>query len=146
MERKVISPIDIILILGIVVLGVIGLVYYKNHKVPGNVVTITVDGNEVFKRDIDTNDKLLIQVMDGVATEISESDIDDIKNSGSSDAAANSEEKSSGLNIIMIENGKVSVIDANCPDKICVEHKEIDSVGETIICLPHKLIVEIAGD
>ncbi|CCZ53222.1 putative uncharacterized protein [Clostridium sp. CAG:75] len=32
---------------------------------------------------------------------------------------------------------------ADCPDKICVHHKGIRSNGETIICLPHKVIVTI---
>lgn len=169
MERKVISPIDIILILIVVILGVAGLAYYRNHKMPGNMVSIIVDGKEVLKRDINSKDKVMVQVLDGVATEIRESDglsrsdgtvgasdnsddSDDsvgvsetiVDNTGAYDSS--SDNSGDNRNIIVIEKGKVSVIDANCPDKICVEHKEIDSVGETIICLPHKLIVEIVGD
>ncbi len=48
-----------------------------------------------------------------------------------------------GMNIIVIKDGVVSVSNADCPDKICVEHAPIDSEGETIICLPHKLVIEI---
>lgn len=51
-----------------------------------------------------------------------------------------------GYNIITIAGGKVSVNEADCRDGICVKHKKIEKVGETIVCLPHKLVVEIVGD
>ena len=44
---------------------------------------------------------------------------------------------------IEIKDGEVSVKEADCPDKICVNHKKISNVGESIICLPHKLVIEI---
>lgn len=49
-----------------------------------------------------------------------------------------------GFNEVKIEKGEVSVISADCPDKICVHHRQISKVGETIVCLPHKLVVEIS--
>lgn len=51
-----------------------------------------------------------------------------------------------GVNTVEIKDGKVTVTDADCPDKICVNHRPISKVGETIICLPHKLVVEIAEE
>lgn len=48
-----------------------------------------------------------------------------------------------GSNTVVIKSGTVSVESADCPDKICVRHNPVDSVGETIICLPHKLVVEV---
>lgn len=48
-----------------------------------------------------------------------------------------------GENIVIIKNGEVYVSEADCPDKICVNHKPIRNIGETIICLPHKLVIEI---
>lgn len=50
---------------------------------------------------------------------------------------------SGGYNIIKISGGKVSVIDADCPDGICVKHPAISRGGEIIVCLPHRLTVEI---
>ncbi len=47
------------------------------------------------------------------------------------------------MNTLVIKNGKVRVKSANCPDGICVDHREISNLGETIICLPHKVVVEI---
>ena len=50
-----------------------------------------------------------------------------------------------GYNIVTVEDGKVFVVEADCRDQICVEHKKIDKTGETIVCLPHKMVVEIIG-
>ncbi len=48
-----------------------------------------------------------------------------------------------GTNEIQIQNGYVSVVSSNCPEQICVHHKKIHLSGETIVCLPHKLVVTI---
>ena len=49
-------------------------------------------------------------------------------------------------NIMVIENGKVTVREANCPDSICVKTRAASKAGETIVCLPHKLVIEILAD
>lgn len=48
-----------------------------------------------------------------------------------------------GLNKIIVKDGSVSVAEADCPDKVCVNHKPISDKGETIICLPHRMVIEI---
>lgn len=50
-----------------------------------------------------------------------------------------------GYNIVHTENGQAFVTEADCRDQICVEHKKIEKTGETIVCLPHKMVVEIIG-
>ena len=50
-----------------------------------------------------------------------------------------------GHNLVVIENGSVQVQEADCPDLICVKHAAISHNRETIICLPHKLVVEVQG-
>ena len=50
-----------------------------------------------------------------------------------------------GYNKVVIENGSVHMADANCPDQYCVQHTAIPAGHETIICLPHELVVEITG-
>lgn len=51
--------------------------------------------------------------------------------------------KNNGYNKIVIYNGYVYIESANCKDKICVNHKKISKKGETIICLPNKVVLEI---
>ncbi len=48
-----------------------------------------------------------------------------------------------GYNIIKVKNNKVCVFEADCPGKDCVLVGYINKVGETITCLPHKLVVEL---
>lgn len=48
-----------------------------------------------------------------------------------------------GHNRIVINDGKVYMEEADCPDKYCVSQGKISKTGETIVCLPHKLSVEI---
>ena len=49
-------------------------------------------------------------------------------------------------NQLVIKDGKASVTEANCPDGICVSHRAISRTGETIVCLPHKLVIHIETD
>lgn len=46
-------------------------------------------------------------------------------------------------NVLVIENGKAAVSEADCRDGICVRHSPISEVGETIVCLPNRMVVEI---
>ncbi len=48
-----------------------------------------------------------------------------------------------GKNTLYIKNGRVQMVDADCKDQICVHHKPISKSGESIICLPNKLIVTV---
>lgn len=50
-----------------------------------------------------------------------------------------------GTNILRIQDGKADMIDADCPDKLCVEQKAISKNGESIVCLPNKVVVTVAG-
>ena len=49
-----------------------------------------------------------------------------------------------GTNRVVVENGKVYVTDATCPDRLC-EKSKITKSGRSIICLPNRLSV-IIGD
>ena len=48
-----------------------------------------------------------------------------------------------GVNTVEILNGECFVSDSDCRDAICINRGKINKVGESIVCLPHKLIVEI---
>ena len=55
-------------------------------------------------------------------------------------------ESEHGTNTLIIEGGAARMSAADCPDKICVRHKKISQSGESIICLPHKVIVTVVSD
>lgn len=48
-----------------------------------------------------------------------------------------------GRNLIRVEDGAVMVVQADCPDKICVLTGPISQEGEVIACLPHGVIIYI---
>lgn len=52
----------------------------------------------------------------------------------------------SGTNIMQIKDGKVTMKKADCKDQICADHKPIEKSGETIVCLPHKVVIEIKSE
>ena len=51
-----------------------------------------------------------------------------------------------GSNILTIENGTARMSDSSCPDHICENKGKIKYVGQTIVCLPHKLTVTVTGE
>ena len=53
---------------------------------------------------------------------------------------------SAGTNTIEICDGRVRVKDADCPNLDCVHQGWIDSAGQQIVCLPHKLTIDIERD
>src|SRR5690625_2750127 len=48
-------------------------------------------------------------------------------------------------NTVVREGQTVYMADANCTDFLCVQQGEITEVGETIVCLPNRVLVEIVS-
>lgn len=106
---------DIILIGIILVLALAGSLFFTANKQEGSTVVIKIDS-------VQTGSYLL-----------SENTTVDIRTG----------ENDEFLNTLVIENGKAYISQANCPDKICQEYRPISYTGETIVCLPHKIVIEI---
>ena len=51
-----------------------------------------------------------------------------------------------GTNHLVITNGTVGMTNADCPDKLCVKQGSIRYDGESIVCLPHKVVVTIESE
>lgn len=52
-------------------------------------------------------------------------------------------ETENGTNRLIIKGGEADVTEATCPDKICVHQSPISETGETIVCMPNRVIVTI---
>lgn len=50
-----------------------------------------------------------------------------------------------GTNVLVIEEGQAYIRDADCPDRCCVRQGRISRWGESLICLPHRVVVEVEG-
>lgn len=51
-----------------------------------------------------------------------------------------------GNNHLLIHDGQVRITSANCPNQDCVQQGSISQNGEQLVCLPHKVSVQILGD
>ena len=51
-----------------------------------------------------------------------------------------------GRNVLVIKDGEAEMSEANCPDGICTNHRKIHRNGESIICLPHKVVVTVVNE
>ncbi len=61
----------------------------------------------------------------------------------SKDRTIDVESQNGGLNTIEIKNKKARMIYANCLDLICTRMPPISEKGQTIVCLPHRLYLEV---
>ena len=50
-------------------------------------------------------------------------------------------ETEDGYNLLVIENGSAHMEEADCPDGYCMDQGSISRSGQSIVCLPHKVVV-----
>ena len=50
-----------------------------------------------------------------------------------------------GHNHIIVENGTVRILDADCPRQLCVKQGVIRNAERVIVCLPHHLTVTVVS-
>ena len=50
-----------------------------------------------------------------------------------------------GWNTLRVSPGAIQVTDADCPNHDCVKQGAISDSALPIVCLPHKLVIEIEG-
>ncbi len=107
---------DLLIFVVLVVIGISALVLqmrYLPRQEFGNEVSVEIDGTVVKRYDL------------GLPQENVEI------------------ETGRGVNVLAFDRGKVRVIEANCPDQICVNFGWVQRSGQTIVCLPHRLIVRV---
>jgi len=51
-----------------------------------------------------------------------------------------------GYNLLQIKDGGIRMLEADCPDDLCKLMGFKDQIGETIVCLPNRVLVELVGD
>lgn len=50
-----------------------------------------------------------------------------------------------GYNEVVITDGVVDVVSADCDSQVCVNTKPASKISDKIVCLPHRMIIEIVG-
>jgi hypothetical protein len=51
-----------------------------------------------------------------------------------------------GENKVLIQQGRICVIEADCADRICVNQGWLSDSASPIVCLPHRLVIRIETD
>ena len=108
---------DLIFILSLLTILIILGVFFYLFRGEGSTVCVEIDGKLFDSFSISENREVKL---------------------GTPDADGDGEEE---LNILVIENGRAYMKSATCPDGICVAHRPISRDGESIVCLPHKIVV-----
>ena len=49
-----------------------------------------------------------------------------------------------GGNVIAVEPGRIRILEADCPDQICVHDGWLSDSAAPIVCLPHRLVIELS--
>lgn len=147
---------DLILILILFLCGLAAFAFIKIYEKPGKTVQVSVDGQIVGDFPLDREREIVI-TPDSLKEFLSVSSKENEDTSSKENADISSKENAdrkhesqgegeSFRNLLVIKDGKASMKEADCPDKICVAHKPICKKGETIVCLPHKVVVEVRGE
>lgn len=105
---------DIILLISLLVLGIVGVLMVMLPGKTPQQVIVTVDGQVYGRYSPVENREIVIQTENG------------------------------GENVLVIREGTVYITSANCPNLDCVHHKPISLANESIVCLPHKVVVTIS--
>ncbi len=112
---KMIKKNDLILIGVILLLGLAVIGYLNLTKEEGSKVVITMNGEVYDTLYLKENSTYTVKGKDGT------------------------------YNTFEIKDGYVDMLDASCPDKLCVNHSNIHYNNETIVCLPNKVVLQITG-
>ena len=116
MKIRTIRKTDIILAAVVILAAICAVFAVRATRAHGADVVVTVDGEEQFRVPIDEDCER------DIVTDL-------------------------GTNHLSVSGGIARVTEADCPDLICVRAYSggISHEGETIICLPHRLVVSVEG-
>ena len=135
---------DIVLIVGCLLAAALLGIFFIVHRETGNTVRILFDGTEIKAFFLHSSKMNPIETADGYYLITYSDDMADVEYSANKSDFKLAEGTS--YNLLYVAEGTVFMEEADCRDQICVHHRPVSSVRESIVCLPHRLVVEITGD
>ena len=106
---------DVIFIAALLLLATLfGLLLWL-FRTPGDTVVVTVDGKHYATFSL--SEPLYHEIRTG--------------------------ENGEQLNVLVIKDGQAFVQHASCPDGICAAHRAISYHGQSIVCLPHRVVITV---
>lgn len=144
---------DIMLIFGCLFVAFMTGLFLAIHSKAGSTVCISCDGREILQFELNDvnhngqNKYYLIRytAQDNAHAEVSTAMAKEFSVEAEVMVYENKPElpETGSYNLISVSDGRVTMEAADCRDQICVRHKPVSSDRESIICLPHKLVVAI---
>ena len=116
MKLKKLDYAVIIVLTIITIVSFIITLIFSNRKFDSEYVEIHVDGKLYKKVPLNNNEETIKVV------------------------------SASGTNIIQISKGKAHILEADCPDKVCIKDGYIDNPSKILVCLPNKVVVQVIGN
>ena len=116
MKSKYITRNDIILIITLLILSGALMLILTVSQKCGSVVVVSVDGKDIASFSLNEDTRYVISGYHG------------------------------GENVLVVKDGEAYLESASCPDKLCVHMGKISKAGQSIICLPNKVVIEIRGE
>ena len=113
--RNAMGKRDIMLLAALFAVGAMLFAFFRFSRAEGARAVVRVSGEEYGSYDLTMDQTVEIHGRDG------------------------------GTNLLQIQDGKASVTEASCPDLLCVHQGKVSRQGESIICLPNEVVVEITG-
>lgn len=107
----------IIIFAAVLIICIGAFIALRNSGAAGNIAVIRVDG-DVYKK-IDLNTVAVAYDME-IKTKY-------------------------GYNKINVSSDGICVVESNCRDHICIDQGRVNTAGVPIVCLPHRLTIEIEG-
>ena len=166
-KTKLFRKNDIIIVLVLLSIAAAGLfVFHLTHMGEGRKVRVTVDGELFGEYDLGTNgvgDGDSFPAFDAVAGgqgTLEMNGVSDSQSTGQTDMTGKNTGNTDNLSgkeniqrieipgkvgkcILVISDGKADMESADCPNQICVHHSAISHIGETIVCLPNRVVIEV---
>lgn len=166
-KTKLFRKNDIIIVLVLLSLAAAGLFVFRlTHMGEGRKVRVTVDGELFGEYALGSNgagggDSFpAFDAIAGGQGTLEMNGASDSQSTGKTDTAGintgNTDNLSGKENIqrieipgkvgkciLVISDGRADMESADCPNQICVHHSAISHTGETIVCLPNRVVIEV---
>ena len=133
--KQFIRKADIILFIALVAVGLAAsALLAMSHADAGSGAKVVIEsGGSLYARYPLSEDRVI------VVPAPKQSRVD----APSADSGTPASEQYDYYNVVEIKGGKVSVTEASCKNQVCVRHGSISRSGESIVCLPNRLVVSI---
>lgn len=143
-KKRWLTKADLWWISGVLFLALVLLLFFYRNRMPGEYARISYDGDVILQIPLAQSGERYYLLAEEKEFQINVREV----SAKELESAAFSEMigRAAHYNVILCRDGEVQMLQSNCPDQICVHHSVISAAGENIICLPHKVVVDIFGE